>query len=201
MMRVRTKSDRLAIGLFSDSYPPMMDGVSLVVQGYASWMDRHDCDVSVITPWAPVSRDENSPRVVRYASVPVPGHRPYRLGLPRLDRNLGASLREIPLDLIHAHSPFSSGALALELARARRIPIVATMHSKYDVDIHKAVRVRWIADFIVGRIVGFYKQVDEVWVPNTATVRSRDRPRGHRYPVRWPTEHEEGHRSDNRRDR
>jgi len=157
------------VGEFNDSYPPVMDGVSVVVRAYAQWMDAHGADVRVVTPRVPGTHDDDGVRVVRYASLPAPGHRPYRLGVPRLDPGLHAHLARIPFELVHAHCPFSSGKLALRLARSRGIPVVATMHSRYDIDVRNTIHVEWAVGWYVKRLVRFYESVDEVWVPNEAT--------------------------------
>jgi 1,2-diacylglycerol 3-alpha-glucosyltransferase len=163
------QNTRPVIGEFSDSYPPVMDGVSVVVHTYARWMHAHGADVSVVTPRVPGARYQDNVRVLRYASLPAPGHRPYRLGVPGLDPRLHAKLQRIPFQLVHAHCPFSSGKLALRLARSRGIPIVATMHSRYDIDVRNAIHVERIVNWYVKRLVRFYESVDEVWVPNEAT--------------------------------
>ena len=43
----------LNIGLFNESFPPVMDGVAICVQNYAYWMQKKVGGVSVITPNVP----------------------------------------------------------------------------------------------------------------------------------------------------
>ena len=38
------------IGLFCDSFPPIMDGVSVCMQNYAHWMQKKVGNVTVVTP-------------------------------------------------------------------------------------------------------------------------------------------------------
>lgn len=159
--------DSLTVGQFNDSFPPTMDGVAVVARNYAYWMNRKHCDAVVVTPWVP-GRDEEPFPVVEYASVPVPGKRSYRLGLPWLDPTLGRRLAEVPFDIVHAHCPFSSGKVALRLARSRGIPVVATFHSQYRDDFRKALRADWAAELLLRRVIRFFQSVDEVWVPNQA---------------------------------
>jgi 1,2-diacylglycerol 3-alpha-glucosyltransferase len=157
----------VTVGQFNDSFPPTMDGVAVVARNYAHWIDRKHGDAVVVTPRVP-GRDEESFPVIEYASLPVPGSGSYRLGLPWLDPALRRRLAKVPFDIVHAHCPFSSGRIALKLARSRGIPIVATFHSQYRDDFRKVFRAEWVADLLLRRVVRFFQSVDEVWVPNEA---------------------------------
>ena len=73
------------IGLFNDNFPPVLDGVALTVQNYAYWLTKKGQDVSVITPYAPKSKEVIKAAeypIYRYSSVPIPFRHPYRYGLP-----------------------------------------------------------------------------------------------------------------------
>ena len=38
------------VGLFNESFPPVMDGVAVCVQNYAYWLQKKVGGVSVVTP-------------------------------------------------------------------------------------------------------------------------------------------------------
>ena len=38
------------IGLFNESFPPVMDGVAICVENYAKWMQKRVGGVTVVTP-------------------------------------------------------------------------------------------------------------------------------------------------------
>lgn len=158
-------------GIFNDNFPPIMDGVALTAQNYAYWLKKKGEDVCVVTPYAPDSEEviKAAPYpVYRYTSIPIPMRKPYRLGMPHIDRPFMHRLEQIPFDLVHAHCPFSSGRLALHIARQRNIPIVATFHSKYRQDFERAVHSKFIVDRAIDNIIRFYESVDEVWIPQAA---------------------------------
>ena len=157
------------IGLFNENFPPIYDGVSLTVKNYAYWLNKLGHSASVITPNAPGKNDsEFSFPVHRYFSVPLIGRKPYRWGLPLFDQRFTRRLSNTDFDIIHAHTPFSSGKMALKLAKEKNIPIVATFHSKYRDDIKRQAPVKLIVDFMVNNIVSFYNRVDEVWIPQAS---------------------------------
>jgi 1,2-diacylglycerol 3-alpha-glucosyltransferase len=161
--------DKLRIGLFNDSFPPILDGVALAVKNYAYWMHQKGHKASVITLKAPNSDDSELPYpVYRYNSIPVIGRKPYRIGLPKTDLTFKADFELLTFDLLHAHSPFSAGNIALNLAKKRNIPLVATFHSKYQDDFERSVHNKQLAKLMVKEVICFYEKADEVWIPQKA---------------------------------
>lgn len=156
------------IGLFNDCFPPIMDGVSLTTQNYAYWLNKKAGNVCVVTPKSPGAVDDEEYPVYRYSSLPIPMRKPYRLGFPRIDWPFHERIRKLSFELVHAHCPFSSGVLALQLAREQHIPVVATFHSKYRADFERALPSRLLVDYLIRKVIRFYEAADEVWIPQAA---------------------------------
>jgi glycosyltransferase involved in cell wall biosynthesis len=156
------------IGLFNDSYPPIMDGVALTVQNYAYWLHKKNQPVCVITPKMPKYTDEAIYPVHRYASLPLPGRKPYRLGIPYVDFSFQKVIKKTPFRLIHAHCPFSSARVALTLAKQQHIPLVATFHSKFRDDFKRAVNNKQITKWMLNDVIRFFEAADEVWIPQAS---------------------------------
>lgn len=154
-------------GLFNDSFPPVLDGVTLTVVNYARGLIEAGFPVSVVTPWNPVTPTLDGMDLMRYFSLPIWNRRPYRYGYPRLDPSIWIRLRQRPFKLVHAHCPFSSGRLAAYCSRRNGIPLVATFHSKYKTDLEHSLP-EWIVKIIMKRIINFYESADEVWIPQAA---------------------------------
>jgi glycosyltransferase involved in cell wall biosynthesis len=95
---------------------------------------------------------------------------PYRLGCPHFDLDLHRRLKAIPFDLVHTHSPFSSGQLALKIARQKGIPLVATFHSKFYDDFKTVVKAAPLARLGVRQVIKFFRQVDAVWTVSQGTA-------------------------------
>lgn len=169
-------------GIFNDCFPPIMDGVSLTAQNYAYWLHKKTGNVCVVTPKSPYYKDEEEYPVYRYSSLPIPMRKPYRLGFPRIDWPFHVKINQLSFGLVHAHCPFSSGALALRIARAQKIPLVATFHSKYRTDFERTIPNKYLIDLLVKKIVRFYTLADEVWIPQ-ATVEETLREYGYKGKV------------------
>ncbi len=153
------------IGLFNDSFPPIIDGVTLTVQNYARWLREWGMTPSVVTPWNPVFEPPGHP-VMRYFSLPIPWRNPYRYGYPKLDPFIWHRLRKTPFQLVHAHCPFSSGRLAVYVKKKQGVPLIGTFHSKYRSDLEHGFRqTPWCVPIIMKRILNFFNACDEVWIP------------------------------------
>ena len=163
----------LKIGQFTDTFLPIVDGVGRVVQAYSETLCKMGHQVTVVAPMYDTGFQGGFPyQLVEYVGSSVPGLKQYKVGEAVLDAHYRHRIRMIDLDVIHAHSPFTAGSEALRLASVRKLPLVATFHSKYYDDFLKATRSESIAKMGVKLVVSFYNRCDEVWAvgKNTADV-------------------------------
>lgn len=160
----------MIVGEFNDSYAPCVDGVGNVVRNYAMWLDQlgHECHVAV--PGYPNYTDNEPFDIIRCKSVGLPFKRPYRLGIPEFDYEFRKKIFDIPFDIIHAHSPFSTGEYARRLAHERGVPLVATFHSKYYDDFKGSLKSTTLAKIALSAVVDFYERADFVFAVNEPTV-------------------------------
>jgi glycosyltransferase involved in cell wall biosynthesis len=124
-----SKSDGIRVGIFTDGYPPVVNGVSTSVHTLVEQLERAGHKVFVFAPRFP-GYTESAPNVVRFPSFITPFDKRYPLPLP-FSRELFATLRRLRLDIVHSQSPFVLGLVALELSRRHKIPLVATNHTLY----------------------------------------------------------------------
>ena len=163
----------LRIGEFTDTFLPIVDGVGRVVQAYSETLCKMGHQVTVVAPMYDTGFQGGFPfELVEYVGNSVPGLKQYKVGEAVLDAHYRKRIRMIELDVIHAHSPFTAGSEALRLAAVRKLPLVATFHSKYYDDFLRATRSESIAKMGVKLVVSFYNRCDEVWAvgSNTADV-------------------------------
>ena len=151
-------------GLFNDSFPPVLDGVTLTVQNYVRWLTTFGKRTCVVTPWNPVKPSHDGYDLYRYISLSIASRKPYRYGYPKLDPFIWHKMRTVPFALVHSHCPFSSGRLALYAARKQHVPLIATFHSKYRTDLEHSLP-GWMVKRIMSRVMTFFDAADEVWIP------------------------------------
>lgn len=175
-------TEKTVFGLFNDSFPPVIDGVTLTVENYCRYLHEAGRRVCVVTPWNPVMPSHDTFEMHRYFSLPIYNRHPYRYGYPLLDPMIWRHIRQTPFRLVHAHCPFSSGRLAAYASRCHDIPLIATFHSKYRTDLERSLPP-FMVRYQMRRLLNFYNSASEVWIPQAA-VEETLREYGYRGPAR-----------------
>ncbi|MDR1668754.1 MAG: glycosyltransferase [Oscillospiraceae bacterium] len=156
------------IAIITDSFPPMMDGVSRSALGYATALHEGGYGkVLVVAPRMPKERYDYPFQFYGFSSVGLPYHE-YRAGLPYMPR-LKKLFAELEIEVIHAHSPFVSMTIAAKLRRLFHVPIVFTQHTKWDYDISCAVPVKILQRRIERYAYRNIAKADEVWAVSRGT--------------------------------
>src|SRR5216117_2836395 len=114
------------VAIVTESFPPDVNGVAHSVVRVAEHLVRRGHVPMVVAP-APRAGggDHDWPyRVVRVASLPMPGYPMFRVGLPSRGR-IEQALREHGTDVVHLASPFALGASGVAVAGQLGLPSVA----------------------------------------------------------------------------
>lgn len=152
------------ICLLNDSFPPVIDGVANVVMNYARHIEAEHGHAAVVTPAYPGADDAACPfPVLRYPSIDTRKLVGYVAGFP-FSPELSRRLRDERAELLHVHCPMSSALLARQFRDVLQVPLVFTYHTKYDIDIAKAVKGRLLQESAVRALVQNISACDEVWV-------------------------------------
>lgn len=117
----------LRIGLFTDTYAPQVNGVSISLQLVSEGLTRRGHQVTVFAPNFPGYKD-NEPGVFRIPSLKYLNKPPIYvavLGTPRTTW----SLTRKHFDVLHAHSPLTVGFLAYVMASTSHLPLIYTYHT------------------------------------------------------------------------
>ena len=157
---------KITIGLFNDSFPPMIDGVGMVVDNYA----RRLCKIANVVVFVPDYRepydDSKLPyKVVRCRSVKMP-FVDYSLPMPLVDNAFRREVRKYDFDIIHIHSPFTIGKYGVDYARRHHIPVLGTMHSQYQQDFYRAVASKKVVQEMVKEIIRVYNRCTQCFAVN-----------------------------------
>lgn len=122
----------MRIGLFTDTYPPFINGVSTSVDMLKKALERQGHTVYVVTVNdSSFKYDYNEKnKVLRIPGLPI-GIYDYRLSriYPLKMINL---VKNWNLDVIHSHTEFGIGIFARILAKQFNIPLVHTYHTMYE---------------------------------------------------------------------
>lgn len=155
----------MKVCLANDSFPPLIDGVSNAVVNYATIIERKYGKAIVATPKYPGVKDDYPFDVVRYASINTTKLVGYRTGYPFSNTAMNR-LVEFKPDIIHSHCPMASTFLARELRGLVDVPLIFTYHTKFDIDIKRAVKLKMIQEPAIREVIRNIEACDEVWVVN-----------------------------------
>ena len=163
----------MRIGLFTDTYPPYINGVSTSVCMLKHALEKKGHQVFVVT----VNNDslkynfEDNNTVIRIPGIPI-GIYDYRLTgvYPLRATNI---IKKWNLDVIHSHTEFGVGTFARIIAKQLDIPLVHTYHTMYEDYVHYITRGYFdkSSKKIVEYLTLFYcdKTANELIVPTKKT--------------------------------
>lgn len=126
----------MRIGLFTDSYPPYINGVSTSVENLRNMLIKMGHTVYVITVNDSIIKmeyDENE-KILKIPAIPTKIY-DYRLS-KICSKTAMRRVRKWNLDIIHSHTEFGVGIFARIFAKKYKIPLVHTYHTLYEDYVH-----------------------------------------------------------------
>lgn len=162
----------MRVGIFAESYPPLINGVSTSIETLIGEIERAGHSVCVFTGKHPDFQDHR-PDVYRYPSVNAVMEPDYVLPIPVSPR-IRSMIPKLGLDIIHSHSPFLLGLVARRFARELNLPHVSTNHTLYTDYAHYIPLVPRVVTkrSVVKWMRWYYNACDHVLAPSRLT---RDR--------------------------
>jgi glycosyltransferase involved in cell wall biosynthesis len=159
-------SRRPRVALFSGNYNYVRDGANQALNRLVGYLERRGCTVRVYSPTSATPAFAPEGTLVPVPSLAIPGRGDYRLGLG-LPRRLRADLRAFAPEIVHLSAPDWTGAAAQRLAREEGIPVVASLHTRFEkyAAFYGAALVRPAMERHLAR---FYRNADRVLVPTPA---------------------------------
>jgi glycosyltransferase involved in cell wall biosynthesis len=156
----------MRIGIFSESYEPVVNGVTVSILTLTRELKKLGHEIYVFAPGVRGHTEEENP-TTRFPSVRTWKAKDYPIAIPYLPR-LKQQVKRLNLDVIHTHTPFILGRLGLRLAKQLDIPFVSTNHTQYVHYAHyfpfapKAATRRMIVKYMKW----YYNQCDGIIVPS-----------------------------------
>ena len=158
----------MRIGIFTDTYPPYINGVSTSVHMLQKGLEKKGHKVYIVTVNSEKMKyDFESENIIRIPGIPI-GLYDYRLtGIYPLKPL--STIKSWNLDVIHSHTEFGVGSFARIIAKQYNIPLVHTYHTMYEDYIHYITKGYFekSSKKIVEYLTNFYcdKTADALIVP------------------------------------
>lgn len=126
-MEQDTPTGSLRIGLFTDTYAPQVNGVSVSLQMISEGLKNRGHQVTIFAPRFPGYKDDQ-PNVMRLPSMKYLNNPPIYVAVLGTPRSTWTLTRK-HFDVLHAHSPLSVGLLAYMTASTKNLPLIYTYHT------------------------------------------------------------------------
>ena len=163
----------MRIGIFTDTYPPFINGVSTSIQMLENALRKKGHKVFIVTvnPEDRKFKEEEKGRVLRIPGIPI-GIYDYRLTTIYPIKAVN-KIKEWDLDIIHTQTEFGIGTFARVIGKQFDIPVVHTYHTMYEDYVHYITKGYFDAPSkkIVEYLTKFYcdKTIEELIVPTKKT--------------------------------
>lgn len=163
----------MRIGIFTDTYPPFINGVSTSIKMLENALRKKGHKVFIVTvnPEDTGYHFEDNGRIIRIPGIPT-GIYDYRLTTFYPIRAVN-KIKEWNLDVIHTHTEFGIGTFARVVGKQFDIPVVHTYHTMYEDYVHYITKGYFnrSSKKIVEYLTKFYcdKTIEELIVPTKKT--------------------------------
>src|SRR5437899_1526712 len=156
------------IGLFTDSYLPLQDGVATTVTSLAKEFEQKRHDVYIIAPNHPKAYDHD--RIYRIFSIPISKKPEFRAGIQIPQPSL-LKISAIHFDIIHGHTSGPISLLGWQFARFRRIPFVKTYHTFWKYYSHYFVFSELLQPWMIEKSSALFANASHAVIAPTEKVK------------------------------
>jgi glycosyltransferase involved in cell wall biosynthesis len=158
----------LRIALFSGNYNYVRDGANQALNRLVAYLLRQGATVRVYSPTTETPAFEPAGDLISLPSVSIPGRAEYRLstGLPSSVR---ADLAEFDPNIVHISSPDIAAHRAVSWARRRKIPVVASVHTRFETYL-SYYNLEFFEPLIRAIMRRIYRRCDALLVPAQSTA-------------------------------
>ena len=162
----------------TDTYPPQINGVSIVTALSVTGLSRLGWECAVVAPrypasahvqWSSADEEFRSPSVeiTSIPSIPLPRYPEVRLALPAsaLVRRL---IDRFHPDLVHCATEFGIGRAGQVAALRTGLPLVSSYHTDFG-RYAVAYGMPWLRRFVSAHLARFHRRSRRVYTPSTVS--------------------------------
>ncbi|HEX6603565.1 MAG TPA: glycosyltransferase family 1 protein [Sphingomicrobium sp.] len=174
----------LRIALFSGNYNYLREGANQSLNRLVGYLEGAGHRVRVYSPVTDTPAFPPQGTLIPVPSIPLPIRSEFRLalGIPPAVRR---DIERFAPDLIHVSVPDILNTRAETWAEQRNVPIVASLHTRFETYPAYYPGLRWLAPLAEVQQRRFYRRANCVLVPNPALVEEMAKLRGDDRVALW----------------
>lgn len=155
----------MRIALFTDTYTPEINGVVSSIVTLQEGLEAMGHDVFIVTTHASILTISYENRILRLPGIQLKQMYGYVLTSPLHIRAYDI-VKEMNLDILHAHTEFGIGIFARIVARLMHKPLVVTYHTTYEdythyVNLFKSKTFEKVAKKTVSKLSKLYVETSD----------------------------------------
>ena len=154
----------LRIALFSGNYNYVRDGANQALNRLVGYLLRQGAQVRVYAPQVAQPAFEPTGPLVGLPSFPIPGRKEYRFPLG-LSWAVRRDLARFKPNVLHVSSPDVSAHRALSWARARQLPVLASVHTRFETYM-RYYGLAYTEPLVEAMMRRFYRRCDALVAPS-----------------------------------
>jgi glycosyltransferase involved in cell wall biosynthesis len=162
------KPEELRIALFSGNYNYVRDGANQALNRLVGFLLRQGAQVRVYSPTTATPAFPPTGDLVSVPSVPIPGRSEYQLAY-RLSAPVRRDLKAFGPNLVHVAAPDIVAHRAVTWARARGIPVVSSVHTRFDTYL-QYYGLKYLEPAARAIMRRYYRRCDAIVVPAESTA-------------------------------
>lgn len=154
----------LRIALFTGNYNYVRDGANQALNRLVEFLLRRGAAVRIYSPTVEKPAFPPNGDVVSVPSVPVPRRAEYRAPI-MLPPSVKRDIRRFEPNMFHVASPELLGHRAVTLARRRDVPVVASVHTRFETYL-RYYGLAFLEPLVVAGLRRFYRRCDAIFAPS-----------------------------------
>ncbi|MFC4294636.1 glycosyltransferase family 4 protein [Novosphingobium tardum] len=154
----------LRIALFSGNYNYVRDGANQALNRLTGYLMRQGAQVRIYSPKVANPAFPSTGKLVGVPSFRLPGRAEYRFPMaltPRVRRDL----KEFAPHIVHVSSPDLVGHRAVSWAGARRLPVLASVHTRFET-YPRYYNMAFMEPVLLAMLRRFYRRCDALVAPS-----------------------------------
>ena len=134
----------MKIGIFTDTYNPVVSGVVTSINMLEQEMKKRGHEVYIFAPSKSIKLEpKDSQNLYMLKSMPLLVAREYKQRLAAFySREIAKQIKEIGLDVVHTQSEFSVGMFGKIISRKFNIPFIHTYHTMWEDYMHYILPIK-----------------------------------------------------------
>jgi glycosyltransferase involved in cell wall biosynthesis len=154
----------LRVALFTGNYNYVRDGANQALNRLVSYLLAQGAAVRIYSPRVEKPAFPSVGKVIGIPAIPVPGRGEYRIPLmipPRVRRDI----TRFDPTILHIASPEILGHRAVTLARRRNLPVVASVHTRFET-YPRYYGLTFLEPVVEAALRRLYRRCDAIFAPS-----------------------------------